>query len=516
MAMTAGMVPHSLLQVKDFGANAADADRLLRACFEKHPVYEGVLSGETYLVLGRKGSGKTAIFSRLIDISDGSTVVTTPLNFSSYPWGYHKLQADADVVTQLRFVSSWRYLILLTLAASIVERYKASPWSDTAAVFDATSALETFLVDTYGSTQPSFTTLFSPSRKLQFSGSLGAKGLAELKIDSIEMAQLPVHFTEVNAAMQKAVLTAADPAVQYYVCFDELDLTFQPEEVEYQQQVAGLLHAARNVFLEARKRNKPIRPVVFLRDDIFAAFDFEDKNKIEDDLLRLHWEDETAPVTLKTMMESRFREVLGTDARPDVAWSDVFDSNELTRGQKPKYDYIRDRTLSRPRDVIKFCNEALASFKQDPNAQDLIQNEHVYAAKGAFSKYFLGEFKDEVHKHFPNYQTALNVLQRLGTETFEPGEFYQVCDSTEQLDQTAAVDLLESLFKFSFVGLRRLGGANAGSGWSWRYIEADALFDAHAKQCRVHPGLKEALKLKEVREKKPVDGERPTAGADLL
>lgn len=500
--MTDQMIPHSLHDVKDFGSNAADADRLLRTCFAKHPVYEGVLNGESYLVLGRKGAGKTAIFSRLIDISDGHTVVTTPLNFSSYPWGYHKLQADADVTSQLRFVSSWRYLILLTLAASIVERYKAQPWSQNEAVFDATSALESFLVDTYGSAKPSFTTLFSPARKLKLSGSLGPKGLAELKVDSIEMSQLPVHFTEVNAVVQDAVMVAADPSVEYYICFDELDLTFQAEDVEYQQQVAGLLHAARAIFLEARRNGKPIRPVVFLRDDIFAAFDFEEKNKIEDDLLRLHWEDESAPVTLKTMMESRFREVLGTESRPDVSWSDVFDSEELTRGQKPKYDYIRDRTLSRPRDVIKFCNEALASFKRDDRHPDLIQNDHVYAAKAAFSKYFLGEFKDEVHKHFPEYQVALNVLQRLGTETFEPSEFYETCAATESMVGAQSIAMLESLFKFSFVGLRRLGGANAGSGWVWRYIEADALFDAHAKQCRVHPGLKEALKLKEVREKK--------------
>ncbi|MGN7188722.1 hypothetical protein [Microbacterium enclense] len=118
----------------------------------------------------------------------------------------------------------------------------------------------------------------------------------------------------------------------------------------------------------------------------------------------------------------------------------------------------------------------------------------------------MGEFRDEIHKHIPKYKQALNVLQRIGLETFPPDEFVTQAESGESLSANVSEQLLRSLFEFSLVGLRRLGGPSAGSGWSWKYQDSEALFGMDVKQVKVHPGLKEALKLKEARDKQvPVD-----------
>ena len=56
----------ALLDVNEFGAVDADADRLLEQCFEDHEAYLDAKSHRKFLVLGRKGSGKTAIYKKLL------------------------------------------------------------------------------------------------------------------------------------------------------------------------------------------------------------------------------------------------------------------------------------------------------------------------------------------------------------------------------------------------------------------------------------------------------------------
>jgi hypothetical protein len=98
-------------QAENFGAIDADADALLRDCFRDHPAYSVARAHERFLVVGRKGSGKTAIFKRLIT-EKAPTVLAFGHTFDDYPWPYHDLQTQAGVPEERRYIHSWRYLIL--------------------------------------------------------------------------------------------------------------------------------------------------------------------------------------------------------------------------------------------------------------------------------------------------------------------------------------------------------------------------------------------------------------------
>lgn len=55
-----------LRELDGFGGIDADADALLASCFQDHPAYLDALGHRRFLVIGRKGSGKTAICRQLI------------------------------------------------------------------------------------------------------------------------------------------------------------------------------------------------------------------------------------------------------------------------------------------------------------------------------------------------------------------------------------------------------------------------------------------------------------------
>jgi hypothetical protein len=100
-------------EAEGFGAIDADADALLLDAFEDHEAYLEVLGRRRFLIVGRKGSGKTAIFKKLLTIRR-PTFFCIGHTFSDYPWQHHAKQARIGIPDFDKFTHSWKYLILLT------------------------------------------------------------------------------------------------------------------------------------------------------------------------------------------------------------------------------------------------------------------------------------------------------------------------------------------------------------------------------------------------------------------
>jgi hypothetical protein len=82
----------ALQTVENFGGTDADNDDLLLKAFEDHQAYLDILSRKRHLIVGRKGSGKTAIFKKLIT-THSHDFFAYGHTFSDYPWHYHERQA---------------------------------------------------------------------------------------------------------------------------------------------------------------------------------------------------------------------------------------------------------------------------------------------------------------------------------------------------------------------------------------------------------------------------------------
>ncbi len=479
-----------LKHVENFGAIDADADALLRDCFQDHPAYVAARDRERFLVLGRKGSGKTAIFKKLITERTSDTF-SFGHTFDDYPWEHHDLQAQMGVPEERRYIHSWRYLILLGLAKLLLNQDQTQPWDE--ASFRSIQALEDFVVDSYGSRDPDVRQLFSPERVLRLRGSLKIPFL-ELSGERLRVKELPGHIQEVNRVMQNHVLAALNPANSYFVCFDQLDLGFTTTDPAYAQRLTGLIIAARDLFVASRHQGKQLNPVVFLRDDIYEQLQFEDKNKVTENFTtNVVWAQDGGELTLRRLMESRFRIAIGTEAA--VGWEEIFDESREMPGRQTKYQHICNRTFLRPRDMIKFCNEVLMSFKRDSGLAIKFENSAVHAARDRYSDYLLAELDDEIAKHVPKYREYLEVLKQIGSIQFSLAEFTATWADASDLSGIEASDGLRDLFEFSVVGYLKPGGRGGGSEYVWRYRDPRARFNDASETYRVHAGFKEALDL---------------------
>lgn len=496
-----------LTNVENFGGTDADNDDILLHAFEDHEAYLDVLNFRRHLIVGKKGSGKTAIFKKIIT-TKSYDFFSYGHTFSDYPWHYHERQARIGIPDFDKYTHSWKYLILLSAAKIALNQDQSLPFDS--ATMEEMIRLESFVVDTYGSRDPDLSQVFSPSKNLKLKPhfELDWKILkAGISPESVPVTELPTIIQEVNAAFARTVLRCLNPEHRYYIGFDQLDLGFDRNSPEYANRLIGLLLASRDINLSAREAGKKLFVVTFLRDDIYDCLHFEDKNKMTENYVSLiEWDTPRTKKTLKALMERRFNIVLQDNTENTVSWDDVFNEEREMPSHQTKYDHMRDRTYLRPRDLIKFANCALARYKDragiTSDASDhpsKLDNSDIHNARVEYSEYFLREIDDEVHKHMPDYERHLNVLRVLGKWQFDKDEFESAYSTQYQDAELSATTALEKLYEFSFIGFYRAGGRGfGGSEYIFRYKEPRTRFDPVSTRYRIHPGLIEVMGLKRV------------------
>jgi hypothetical protein len=86
----------TLQEVETFGSTDADNDSILLQSFEDHEAYQDVVALRRQMIIGKKGSGKTAIFKNLITTKEPDFFCFGH-TFSDYAWHCHELQARIGI-----------------------------------------------------------------------------------------------------------------------------------------------------------------------------------------------------------------------------------------------------------------------------------------------------------------------------------------------------------------------------------------------------------------------------------
>jgi len=488
-----------IIEIQSLGGIDADNDQLLFNCFQNHQAYKQVINFEKFILLGRKGTGKTAIFKKILKERNPSTF-SFGHTFSDYPWHYHDKQVKIGVPDFDKYTHSWKYLIYLTISKILLNQDQSIPHDEQS--LDHLTKIEGFVVDTYGTRDPDLTQIFTPSKELKikpnFKVDLGliSSGFSSEKVSIVD---LPIIIQEVNLNLAEYVIYSLNPEHKYYILFDQLDLGFDPDDPDYNNRLIGLLMAARDINNLAKSQGRSLGISIFLRDDIYNNLKFEDKNKLTVGYSNyIEW-DMRGKHTLKDLMERRFQEVLSESDEEVVSWEDVFDETQMMTGRQSKYNYITDRTFLRPRDMIQFCNEIIEQHRRNPDRSNKIDNKEIYSAKDEYSKYLLNELDDEIHKHLPEYENVLELVKKIGYYQFDYEDFIEAfrIRKSDFRDDFNESSLLRILFEFSIIGYYRAGGSGfGGSEYIFKYKDLNSRFDENAVTYRIHPGLIETLSLK--------------------
>ena len=136
----------SILDWIEFGKVSAERDDLLPHYFFDNGVLTAVCSSPTsFLVLGRKGAGKTAIFRHLTENPEkflGSDDLLVALSFEDYNWNIHALLTNDNKSESLLYKQSWRFVILIETLKAVSEWYSRNKTTPPKKIKNATNLIE--------------------------------------------------------------------------------------------------------------------------------------------------------------------------------------------------------------------------------------------------------------------------------------------------------------------------------------------------------------------------------------
>ncbi|TMU14865.1 hypothetical protein E0L35_23290 [Halomonas sp. ATBC28] len=476
-----------LRSVKNFGKVEAEDDAVLDYFVEMN-ITENVDSQDTFLVLGRKGSGKTALYRYFTE--DKHKDFSSGLNLNGYPWKVHEKIKDDGVEYVESYVASWKYLIAVEFAKIVIklsDRYQMTEVIE----------LKKFLDENYGTSNPAIKNIFSPSG-LKISGDLEPQVLG-CKIGKISLTGRQDNMqlgSELNALTEKILsyvkrISEVSELERVFLHFDELDRGITVLETSRKNLIIGLVLASKEIKKYLSSSSTYFKSVVYLRRDIWDELVFSDKNKIsESNSDFIEWNHEQ----LFGMIQKRIGVLLGAE----YSWDDIDDGRRINK--QPKWKHIIDRTLMRPRDVISFMNTLLDVTKKKDDDELVFENKDVVESRPKYSNYLKLELDDEILPHWKDWEVCLQALSRIGKIYFKIEDYsaaYAVTSSKNQKTYSDAQSL-EELYNFSIIEYEARSGYG-GSGWKSKFANPELGWDSNATRFKVHLGLKEYMKLKEER-----------------
>lgn len=496
----------------DVGLVSAERDKNLVHYFYDGGVVKSVAESEKhFLILGRKGAGKTAVFQYLqtkpTDVFKEADLLV-PLSLVDYSWNAHALLARPEKVASMAQRDSWRLVMAIESIRAIVSYCEQASIGPSKEIIAASAVLEKI----FSKPIPTWSDLISGKlfRLSKFklpNGGLGAAG--DVKVDAGEVSfealkadptlreQLSQNTDHLTAFLE-AALKADTSKARVFLIFDRLDEAWTPGAIQTCKEiVAGLLQAAEHVLDKFGGR---VRPLIFLREDIFPMLELNDKSKLRQDCSStLMWNSEG----LEQMLLRRLN-FYGSKAQRSAMLStdSLFDRKEMRNRTTPSR-YILSRTMMRPRDLVTYYRAIIASMKDGARdefgayaaneARELLSADAIYEAEGALGDYLHDELLDEWKTQRPEIEQYLNAFANLGKTMFAPQELKdQLGKQGMSYDNAAFQETLRFLYENSIIGFQ------VGSSTIWRFkCTHPGQSYTDSPEFRVHNGLIKRLNLRE-------------------
>jgi hypothetical protein len=486
----------SIQEVKIGHIAAEEEADELRNYFLETPEYVELLGSSTkMIVVGRKGSGKSAIYVNLRDVhSELPNTKVIALQLDNYPWEVHKKIIDETGASHRTYVPTWGYLMLVELIKKIIQYeypkihkiFDSIFWR---LLFNANyRKLQRFMMQTYGQLAPNFAELLIDRARRLIKINIQGVGV-EVSDETDEHRRLSKNVSQARRYLQTIVLSTLSKKHNYFIIFDQLDRGWDSSE-ETKQMLIGLILASRDLLRDARQAGKSLRVIIFLRDDIYSELSFEDKNKLTPDLIKLVWNAQR----LQELINQRVRKSSG------LTWENIVTDQDIRNRQK-SFPFMLKRTLLRPRDIINFCRESLEHAISVGHSR--IERDDITFAEQRHSTFMRDEYLDETRANHPYFTDLLNIIRELGTSKLNTRQFIDIYEDYKARGYDLplqAKDALQILIELSVLGLRR-PQAGGGRPWTYRYLEEPTVrlepkYDG-TETIEVHPCLIKVLNLSE-------------------
>ena len=475
------------------GGEQAEADPLLEEAFVENPLYKALESRQDprCFIVGRTGSGKSAMLQRLEEVHPERVVRISPEDLS-LPYitdlQVIKYLDSLDVKLDLFWIALWKHVLIVEIIRrrykidsaeakdrfmeSLLARFRRDPGKEAAlAYLDEFEGR--FWVEADERVKH-ITNSFTERLDAGIDLTAGAAGFnvgahtgdvtsraAETRVQIADRYQRIVNETQL-ARLNKMVSVLdeeiLDAAHYTYVVIDDLDRDWVDERVSN-----DLIRCLFRTVLDLQRVHN-LKAVVALRTNMFQELDFGRSGGQEEKFRSLVLDVSWNRRDLEDVLDSRVAPAAPRVGLQVQTIRELLPHTNKSRGVP--LTYLLDRTLSRPRDAIAFANECLAKA----SGGTTISWDNIRSAERTYSAKRLLALRDEWKPTYPGIDALFEKFRGSST-TLDRHEF------TTRLDECIGL-LLED----GFPGVRWLtektGAFWASSGqaeWVDQYQQLVAL-----------------------------------------
>lgn len=447
--------------------------------------YEKILEVDKFLLLGKKGTGKSLLAEYIKKKSQTSSEWFCKI--SSYKkFNFHELvYLKSRDIKPNEYTAIWEWIILLDLAQQCME--------DTSIDNKYHKILEKFLNENFLNLKLDMNKVIEITKNGNIKGNI----LLSIFNFTSQIGKTTKYkqgtYLEYLDDLKRVIFEALkSSSCRYTLLFDELDDKFRNEDV-YKSNIISLIKVVDSFNSYFFEENISAKIILLLRTDIFYVLNDPDLNKIEqDNSVKIDWGN-TVNVSspLFSMVFLKIRQSI-TQLRN---LSDL----ELYNKLFPQYinhrspnEFILGRTYFRPRDVVTYLNLIIRRYPDTIYFGYKGFNE----LESEYSSYLMKEVKNELFGHISEEeisQSFLLIKQFKKTE-FYYSEIYEYYHQRRSLYKNIDLEkTLKYLFDFSVIGNTWKHERKNKQYYSWSYRENVEL--DYDKKFVVHLGLRKELTL---------------------
>lgn len=432
------------------GEQTAEYDKhFLLNNFVETPEYRSLLESEdSTVVVGRRGTGKSAMFIKLEEFwkcQKNSHVITiAPEDFQTigfralfkkFDGKYSHVRAAARIV--------WKYGVLMEMLNHYAKNYKIK---HNLSEFPTAAAHIKLWQSDHLDFLSKLVSRINPILTKKLETELLISGLhSELNI-----SQLENDFENLEAISK----------IKFFILIDRLDEGYENDETG-----VAIISGVIAVVSEMNKKYEQVRPVLFQRDNIIRAvakFDPDYTRNIEGEVIRIHWD----TYQLLNLVSKRLNHVFSLGIENNQKIWDRCTANEAVGRElqgKEGFKKCLQFTLYRPRDLLSLLNQSFYMAGREERKTIILSDVEKTATN--ISETRLEDLKKEYKSIFPTISVAVSVFENGNPEmSYEQAitllDILQINIGESDKDRKELIDLailksdgiLRALYSVGFIG----------------------------------------------------------------
>lgn len=401
----------------DLGPVSGEQDlRLNQYYFSEWPPYQKAISFENraFFLLGRTGAGKSGVLQHIRlsykDSHDVLVVDVVPDEFFLTKHQYlAEIQALADASPHKEF--AYKLLWSLVIAGECLRALERTGKNTEAAIPKVTKNVAYRFMKDAGLLDPS--KLKITDRILRLIGKIKAtvkvksvEATLEASVGSADSGAQQNGAETIHALLRdcRDILDEVIPDLlglrRMYVLIDDLDVGWTNNDT------SNLLVRSLAQCLIRFSQAEKIKPLASVRTNIFLEIGLYQTEKITDYLIECYWN----PEFVGKVIESRLGVVYGIPYND--AWQRFFDDRISTPYEKKTktFDYLFNRTLGRPRDILQLVGECLKEAEKSGHKK--ITKDDIESAVSSFSHLRQKALAEEWRHNFPGLERVFRLFAR--------------------------------------------------------------------------------------------------------